>query len=164
MMIALGSLIYSFNTISVYQQASMRSSSSASAVMRDIESLTLPANAVLQIYTFSGVTYTSSSTVLVLEIPSIDNSGNVIANTYDYAVFYSVDTNVYRLIEANALSNRSSSVKKLSSTVNTLSFVYDNDMDFTQISIVTVDIQTQTEAKQEIISDHMSEQIRLRNH
>jgi len=163
MMIALGSLLYSFNSISSFQQASLQSSGSASIILREIESLAFPANAILQTHAFSSASYTSSSTALVLEIPSIDSSGNTIANTHDYAVIYSVGTNVYRLLEANALSARSSGTKKLSSTINTLSFSYDNT-DITQASIVTVDVQTQSQVKQNILSDHRNEQIKLRNY
>lgn len=162
MMIALGSLIYSFTSISSFQQAEIQSSGSASIVMREIESLAFPANAVLQTHSFSSATYTSSATALVLEIPSIDSSGNVIANTHDYAAFYMVGTNAYRLLEANALSTRSSGTKKLSATVQALSFAYDT-ADFTQASIVTIDVQTQSQVKQHILSDHRHEQIKLRN-
>lgn len=163
MMTALGFLIYNFNTISTYQKIFMQSSNSASAIMREMESLTFPADAVLQTHTFSSSTYTSSPTVLVLEIPSIDSSGNVIANTYDYAAFYTVGTNAYIILEANALSNRASGTKKLSSTASALTFTY-NDANFANVNIVTVDVQTQTQAKQEILSDHRREQIRLRNY
>lgn len=163
MMIALGLLIFTFNKISLYEKASSASSGSASAVMREIESLTFPARAILQTHTFSGSTRTSSSTALVLEVPSYDSSGNVIANTYDYAAFYSVGTNAYRLLEANASSKRASGTKQLSSTISALSFTYGSS-DFTQVSTTTVDVQTQVQVKQDILTDHRREQIRLRNY
>jgi prepilin-type N-terminal cleavage/methylation domain-containing protein len=163
MLAALSSLIYSFTTISNYQKASLQSSGSASIAMREIESLVFPADALLQTHIFSSVTYTSSATTLVLEIPSIDNSGNTIANTYDYAAFYVVGTNAYRLLEANALSKRSSGIKQLSTTASALSFTYDN-ADFTKASIVTIDLQTRAQVKQTILSDHRHEQITLRNY
>lgn len=162
-MIALGSLLYSFTSISSYHQAAMQSSGSASIIMREIESLAFPANAILQTHSFSSATYTSSPTALVLEIPSIDSSGSIIANTYDYAAFYVVGTNAYRLLEVNTLSKRSPSTEKLSSTVQSLSFAYDH-ADFTQASIITIDVQTQSQVKQNNLSDHRHEQIKLRNY
>jgi prepilin-type N-terminal cleavage/methylation domain-containing protein len=162
MMTALGILVYTFNKISTYEQAAVQSSGSASAMMREIESLALPARAVLQTHAFSGQTYTSSSAVLVLEIPSIDGSGNVVASTYDYAAFYVTGTNAYRLLEANASSARASNTKQLSSTVSALTFTY-NDADFTAVHTVTIDVQTQAQVKQDILTDHRREQIRLRN-
>lgn len=163
MMIALGLLVFTFNKISSYEQASAQSSGSASAIMREIESLAFPAHAVLQTHTFSGSTRTSSSTVLVLEIPSVDSSGDVIASTYDYAAFYVTGTNAYRLLEANASSKRVSSTKQLSSTVSALTFAYGSS-DFTKVSTTTVDVQTQAQVKQDIFTDHRREQIRLRNY
>lgn len=163
MMTALGVLIYNFNTISTYQKTFSQSSNSASALMREIEALIIPAKSVLQTHTFSSATYSSSSTVLVLEIPSVDNSGNVIANTYDYAVFYTTGADAYRVLEANAFSSRVSGIKKLSSTVSALIFTY-NDVNFTNVHTVTADVQTEAQAKQETLSDHRREQIRLRNH
>lgn len=163
MMLALGLLIYNFNTISAYQQTSAQSFGSANALMSAIDSLVLPADAVVQTYTFPSATYTSSSTVLVLEIPSIDSSGNVIANTYDYAAFYVVGTNAYRTLQANTLSARISGTKKLSSTVRALTFTY-NNTDFTQVNEVTVDIQTQASMRQNVLSDHLNAQMWLRNY
>lgn len=163
MMIALGLLIFTFNTISSYEQASSGSSGSASAVVREIESLALPADAVLQTHAFSDSTRTSSSAVLVLEIPSVDSSGNIIASTYDYAAFYVTGTNAYRLLEASASSKRVSGTKQLSSTISALTFTYGSS-DFTQVSTTTVDVQTQAKVKQDILTDHRREQIRLRNY
>jgi len=163
MLLMLGFLTYNFNGTLAYQQTVTQTSGSVSAIMREIELLALPADAALQTHTFQSSTYTSSPIALVLEIPSIDSSGNVIANTYDYAAFYVVGVNAYRLLEANALSKRASGTKQLGSAVNTLTFTYDN-ADFTKVSIVTVDAQTRAQVKQNVLSDHRREQIRLRNH
>ena len=163
MMVMIGVLLFNFSATSSYQAALTESSGSASALLREIESLTLPASEVLQTYTFSSSTYTSSSTVLVLKIPSIDTVGNTITNTYDYAAFYVVGTKAYRLLEANVLSKRTSGTKQLSSTINTLAFTYNNII-FSQVNTVTVDIQTRAQTKQQTLDDHRREQIRLRNH
>ncbi|MSU74308.1 hypothetical protein EXS57_00845 [Candidatus Kaiserbacteria bacterium] len=163
MMLALGLVTYHFNKILTYEQTASWSSGSASTLMREIGSLVLPARAVLQTHTFSGTVYTSTSTVLVLEIPSIDNSGSVIANTFDYAVVYASSTEAYRVLAAHASSKRVSGTKKLSSTISSLIFTY-NNTDFTQVSTTTVDVQTRAYAKQDMLTDHRSEQMRLRNH
>lgn len=163
-MVIIALLIYSFNKSSGYGQMFAQSSGSATAILREVGSLALPADAVLGEHAFASATYTSTSSSLVLEIPSIDNFGRVISNTYDYAAFYVVGTTTaYRLLEADPLSSRDSGIKQLSSTVNTLSFSY-NDADFTKVNTVTVDVQTQALVRQEVISDHRREQIRLRNY
>ena len=162
MFITVGLFIYNFSRISLYQKTAAQSSGSASAVMRETESLVLPANAVLQTHSFASGTYTSSSTVLVLEIPSVDSSGNTIASTHDYAVFYSVGTSAYRLLETHVSSARVSGTALLSSTMKALTFSF-NDADFTKVNVVTVDVQTQAQVKQDTVFDHRNEQMRLRN-
>lgn len=162
MMGAVSMLIYNFNTTASYQKAVIQSSGSAGALLRDIGSLIVPANAILQTHTFSSATYASSPTTLVLEIPSIDNLGNVIANTYDYAVVYTTGTDAYRTLEANALSSRTSGTKKLSSTILALTFSYDS-ADVTLARSVTADVQVQAALKTGLISAHQREQFSLRN-
>ena len=164
MMVTLGLLIYTFNKTSGYELAASQSSGSASAILREVEALSLPADAVLQSHTFTTGTYTSSSTALVLEIPSVDSSGAIVSNAYDYAVFYVSSTTLYRRLEANASSVRGTGTKQLSTTVNALTFTY-NNADFTQVNTVTVDVQTQSVVKQYnlTLTDHRKEQIVLRN-
>ncbi len=163
MFITISILIFKFNMTSEYQQAILQSSGSASALIKEVETLTLPADAVLLTHIFSGVTRTSTSTTLVLEIPSIDSSGNIIPNAHDYAAFYTTGTIAYRTLEKNAASVRVSGTKKLSDTVQSLTFTYNNAA-LTAADIVTVDAQMQTHAKQELMYDHRQQQIRLRNH
>ena len=162
MLIVLGALIFNFNKTSIYQQTLVQSSGSANALLREIKSLALPANAVLETHTFSSATHTSTTTSLVLRIPSINGSGSVITNTYDYAAFYVAGTKAYRLLEANALSNRTSGTKLLSSTISTLTFTY-NNVSFPAVNTITVDIRTQASTTQEMLTDRRIEQIRLRN-
>ncbi len=161
--VAIGTLIYMFSKISSYEKATSQSSGSASALIREVESLVVPAHAVVQTHAFTSTTTSSSSRILVLEIPSIDSSGVVITNTYDYAVFYTSGTNAYRLLQANALSRRVSGTKQLSSAVSSLTFTYDSGT-YSAVSTVTVDIQTQAQVRQDTAVDHRSESIVLRNH
>lgn len=163
MMLTLSLLIYTFNKTSTYHQTAAQSSDSASTILREAESLISPASAVLQSHPFASATYTSTPTSLVLEIPSIDSSGIVIAGVYDYAAFYVVETNAYRLLEANAASKRVSGTKQLSSTIQALTFTY-SDADFTNVSTTTVDVQTRVYVQQDSASSRQREQIRLRNH
>ena len=162
MLVALSILIYSFNTSYLYEQASSLSAKSARSVIREVESLTIPAYRVLQSYTFSGTAYSSSSTVLVLKIPSIDSFGSIIPNTYDYAVFYTSGTNAFRILEAGTGSSRVSGTLLLSETISALSFSY-NAGDFTLVSAVTVDVQTSAQSHGHISNDRRREQLYLRN-
>ncbi len=77
-------------------------------------------------FTSGGITYTSSATQLVLKIPAIDNSGNIIANTLDYIVFFQDQTKLrYKLIH-DVASSRKSQDQIFSTSVNSLTFKYLN--------------------------------------
>ena len=159
---ALGFLIYSFNSSTSYEQIAARSAESARSVMKEVESLAPVADHILVSHNFSGTIYTSSSSVLILEIPSIDASGSAIASTYDYAVFYVVGTRAYRLLVANAASKRVSGTKQLSDTVSSLSFSYPT-ADLLLADSVTISVQTSAQSRGKTSVDSRSEELYLRN-
>lgn len=160
-LVALTNLFISFNAVNGYQQAFMAAGSAGTA-LNAFEAAILPADQVLSSHIFSGVTYPSATTTLVLELPAIDASGAVIAGVYDYIVFYSSSGTLYRLTQASVQSARVSGIKQLSTTLQILSFTYDNS-DFTKVSSVTIDIQTQAAFKQQTVQNHLREQVYLRN-
>lgn len=74
--------------------------------------------------------YTSGNEVLVLALPSINSSGDVIDNTYDYAVITKDTTNpklLKEIIFPYALSTRKAKNQILSTKLSSLSFQYYND-------------------------------------
>jgi len=158
---ALTSLFISFNSIHGYQKAFMATGSAGTA-MNAFQAVVLPANQVVSSHSFSGTIHTSATTTLVLELPAINASGIVIAGAKDYIAFYSVSSTLYQLTQAHAQSTRVSGLKQLSTTLQTLSFTYDN-ADLTKVTSVIADIQTQAQFKQQIIQNHLREQMYLRN-
>jgi len=160
---ALVNLFLIFNTTYGNQQAFMAAAGSAGGAMNALEASVMPADHVLASHNFSGTTYSSNATTLVLSLPAVNSSGNIIAGTEDYVVFYSSSANLYRSTQAGAGSTRVSGLKELSTTLSTLSFTYDN-VDFTKVTNVTVDIVTQARFKQETVQGHLNEKLYLRNH
>lgn len=71
-------------------------------------------------------TYTTGSTQLVLKLPSLDLSGNIIADSFDYYVFYLDQTKLRFKVFPNALSQRTSRDQILSTSVESLEFRYYN--------------------------------------
>lgn len=161
-LIALVNLFLIFNSVYGNQQAFLAAAGSASNAMNAFEASVLPAAQVLASHSFSGTTYSSDASTLVLELPAIDSSGNVIAGVEDYVVFYSSSAKLYRLLEAGAGSARTSGRTQLSTTLNSLSFTYD-DTDFTKVKSVTADITTLAQFKQQPVQGHLNEQMYLRN-
>lgn len=161
-LLALVNLFLIFNTTYGNQQAFMAASGSAGGAMNALEAAIMPADHVLASHSFSGTTYSSNATTLVLELPAVDSSGNIIANTEDYIAFYSSSEKLYRLIQTGAGSARHSGLTQLSTTLNSISYTYDN-ADFTKVTNVTADIVTQAQFKQKTVQGHLNEQIYLRN-
>jgi len=120
------------------------------------------ADQILTSRSFSGTTYTSNENALVISIPSLDSSGNIISNTYDYVVFYINSSGIYQIIDANSSSVRLSGTKKLSDSAISLTFTY-NNADLTLADKVDVDIQSQKQMRDGTESSHLHQSVYLRN-
>lgn len=82
------------------------------------------ASAVAASYTGGSTTFSSGSTQLVLKIPSIDLTNNIITNTDDYFVFFQ-DQNKLRLLSfPNTLSIRKAQDQIFSTSLDKLYFQY----------------------------------------
>lgn len=75
-------------------------------------------------YANSGVTYTSGATQLVLKVPAIDSSGNIISDTFDYLVFFQDQTKLRYKLFPDASSSRKSQDRIFSTSVDSLTFKY----------------------------------------
>ncbi len=162
MMILLMNFFLSYNKSYLFDRALVATASSAGVVMNEVVTYTLQADQVLSSHVFSGTSYASGANTLVLELPAVDASGNILSSTYDYVVIYVANGTVFRTISADATSSRHSGTKRLSDTIYSLGFTY-NAVDFTQVSTVTADVQTQSSVKSTTAQTHLTQIIRLRN-
>jgi len=144
------------------QNAAINTSSSAAAFLNEFNNIGLQADAIVSSRTVSGTAYTTGSSTVIFELPAINSSGDVLSNTYDYAIFYSSSTGAYRLLDTNGSSARSSGTKLFSSFLSNLTFTYDNASP-TSASGVTADITTQSTVKQTTYNSHLKQQVYLRN-
>ncbi len=81
-------------------------------------------NAVVTSYVADGVTYTSGTSQLILKIPSIDSTGNIISSAYDYFVYFS-DNYLLRFKSfPDVSSSRKRADQVLSTSLNSLLFNY----------------------------------------
>jgi type II secretory pathway component PulJ len=151
------------NRIYYLEQAEVKATGSARASLVRLEKHIVQARRVLASRTVGGVDYTSGSTTIILEIPTINSSNEVVANTYDYAVYYLSGNALYERIEANGASIRKSGLKQLSDAVNTLTLTYNNE-DFAQVSVVTVNLQTRARARNTHVNTELAQTVFLRNY
>lgn len=56
--------------------------------------------------TSDGTTYTTSDNVIVLMVPSIDASGNVISSRYDHIIYRLQGSDLYRIVRKDSSSSR----------------------------------------------------------
>ncbi len=162
MLFALFNFFINYNNTYLYEEAVVRTASSAGALVTDVTMYALPATQVLASRTFNGVTYTSGGGVLVLEVPAVNAAGAVVSATYDYVAFYSTGTKAYRIISANAASTRVSGTKQLSDSVSSLTFVYDN-VSFPVVTKIEIDVVTALQVKGSTATQHLNQEVHLRN-
>lgn len=162
LMFGLSQLYIVNNRVVTLQRASLDVALDASSIVDAVRSAASQADHVMVSHTFSGVPYTSATTTVIFELPAIDSSGNIIANTYDYITIYSSGANVYRIIDAASLSERLSGTKQLADVLGGLSFTYDV-ASFPSVASVTVNATTSALIRGQTTETHLREHIYLRN-
>ncbi|MDD2823300.1 MAG: type II secretion system protein [Candidatus Daviesbacteria bacterium] len=116
------------NNTGIYnsQSSLVTSGLNTNDAIHEIENFTRQASSVVSGYPDVSPTYISNSTTLVLKVPAFNALG-VIANTYDYVVFTkdNAKTNLlWEYIFPDALSDRSSQNRVLSSILQSVEFIY----------------------------------------
>jgi prepilin-type N-terminal cleavage/methylation domain-containing protein len=162
LMIGLIGIYLNFGSYLATEQKTAEVVHSASRLTSQVHDMTLQANAVAASYVFSGTTYTSGSTTLVLELPSVNASGDIVTNAHDYVVFYATNTKAYKIVDSAIGSARVGATIRLSDTLGSLTFTYDNATP-SLASKVDVDVQTQAQTKQGLVQTRVHEQAYLRN-
>lgn len=95
--------------------------------------------------TINSESYYSDIDTIILQVPSVDSSQNIITGSYDYIVFEQDSTDPTKLIsntEASLLSARTSEKKTIAQFVSSLNFEY-NESIITNSTVVGILITTQ---------------------
>jgi hypothetical protein len=122
----------------------------------------LQASRVVATHVFSGISYNSGTTTVLFELPAIDSSGAIIANTYDYVGVYASSTDAYSVTDAAPGSARVSGSKRLTDVLSALSFTYDTTA-FSSVTNVTIDATTTSIVSGRTAQTHIQQHIYLRN-
>ena len=163
LIVGLSFLFIRHNQIYHFEDALIHVTGTARQTMQDINTFTLQAHRVLNSQTVNGTAYTSGAATLVLQLPSINSSSAIIANTWDYVAFYKTGSQVWEQYQAGTGSIRPTITKLLTDSAASLTFTYDNAT-FASVKKVTVDLQTSQVYKTQTTLDHLEQQIRLRNY
>lgn len=144
------------------QKSSIGVALDGNSIMNAVQEATLQAGHVMASHDFSGVTYSSGNTTAIFELPSVDATGSIIENTYDYIGISASGTNAYRFIDAASGSTRVSGTKQLARVLEALSFSYDN-VNFPLVTSVVVDATTSDIVREQTAQMHLHEHFYLRN-
>ncbi|MGH7175084.1 MAG: PulJ/GspJ family protein [Minisyncoccia bacterium] len=161
MLAAIARFFVSFNTLYFYEGAARGAQTAAAATVGAVENVLFPADRILSSHTFSAGSYSSNATTLVVEIPSVDSSGNILPSDYDYAAIYLAGGTAYELVEKNAASARRAGTTALG-PVASLSFSYDAS-DVTQAHQATVTVVSHATGGHATVSATLVETVRGRN-
>ncbi len=115
----------------IYAKQTAKADNSTSAVLaaRTISESARGATEVMDVGTINGTVYTSSDDELVLKLPAVDSSGDILTDSYDYIAFYrdsSDTTKIFSDIESDPSSYRFSGQKLVTAYNEVMSFRYDN--------------------------------------
>lgn len=85
-------------------------------------------SAILPSYVAGSVTYTSGESTIVLKVPSLDSSGNIISSTFDYFVFSRDLTNLRFKTFPDPVSSRKAQDQIFSTSLDDLRIQYFNSV------------------------------------
>lgn len=123
-------------------------------------------NQILSSTVINSTTYTTSSTVLVLKVPSIDSLGQVIVNSYDTVIYRKNPSNsseLQEITDAQINSIRIDGTHIFSRFVTNLLFRY-NNTDVTLSQLATVYLKNGNYVRGELKESANQATVRLRNY
>lgn len=161
-MLALANLYINFNSLYVYQQTFVATANAASNALSAIDAAVLPSDSVVASHTFTGMTLSTATTTLVLEVPSFTSTGEIISGAHDYIGFYLTGTDLYRQVAPDTGSARPAGTKRVAALVDSLEFSYDT-ADVTQADRISIRITTKLNTKNGPVQTSLERQVYLRN-
>jgi prepilin-type N-terminal cleavage/methylation domain-containing protein len=118
---------------------------------------------VLPTTTLESVDYVSTSTSVILKLPAIDTNGVSIPATWDTAVFYLDNQNLYQKLRPHALSARLSTDKLLSDAVVEFELNY-NDADFELVTEVSLTLRVDKQSHNQTLTSSLEQNMYLKNY
>lgn len=123
------------------QNAAVNQGVTINNTITQITELIKQSSSIAANYVDGSTTYTTNASTLVLALPSIDATGSVIANTFDYAVISADGQKPYILRKRffpNGLSSKTSADTVMVTSLSTILFEYlDNSSNGTSPSVAT---------------------------
>ena len=106
------------------EMAEVGVTSSARSTLGAMNSVIAQGIEIVSSRTIDSVLYTTGGSTVVVRLPVITSSDEVLPDQYDYAVFHRDGENLFQIIEAHASSTRETGSKLLSDNVHNFSLSY----------------------------------------
>lgn len=161
LIIGIAQLYLVYGKVVTFQESSIGVALDGDSIVSAVGVAGSQASHVISSHVFFGTSYTSGTTTAIFELPSVDSSGGIL-DTYDYVGIYASSTSVYRTIDAAGGSVRISGQKRLTDSLDALSFTYDN-ISFPLVTSVTVDATTSVVVRGQTTYMHARGHVYLRN-
>ncbi len=162
LVVAIAQLSLLFGNTIALQNASIGNLLGANTITDAVRTAGLQADHIVANHAFSGFQRSTGTTTVIFELPSVDVSGSIISNVYDYVGIYASGTEAYRVIDTGSGSVRHSGTKRLSDVLDTLSFSYDAS-DVSLATSVLLEATTSAVVKGVVSEMHLYERVYLRN-
>lgn len=117
--------------------------------LQDVSASVKESAAVLASAVLDSITYTSATTTLVLNLPTINTQGQIVSGSYDTLAYYLDPANQKKLVkrvQAAAGSRRQTQTKTLDSFVSFLEFQYNATSTADAAAIIMTLTSSQTQA------------------
>lgn len=152
-------------TVAAKQGARGTNDIGATLLAQDLSTFARGADAVMASQTVDGTSYTSSASALVLEMPSIDASNNIIAGSHDYMAFAPSATDPTKIFVdvQGAPSSKRITGKRLITANNSILIFRYNDTPIQNANRVSVYLENAQTIHGVTLTTHASTSIFLRN-
>lgn len=158
-------LFIASNRIVQSQGAVSRLQTDAIAASSTMTTMIQHAESILQSQKIQGVSYTTSQDTVVLRVPAIDSSQQILSGIYDFAVFYRDPLDPPKLflgVEADSRSFRKNQTRLLTDVVKKLIFHY-NETIPSQGNLIRFYFELEKNVGRSIESYRVQSSTRLRN-
>lgn len=119
-------IIVNSSSMSTRQSAKVQTGLNINDALAQVRSSIKDASSIANQYTGGGVTYTTGNDQLVLKVSSIDSSGKIIDNTFDYFVFFKDQSYLRFKSFPDTLSFRQAANRIFATSLDSLNFQYFN--------------------------------------
>lgn len=158
LMLVLTEFFLGSNRVYQTQSAELGVNMSARTALDDIDIYVRQATQVVS----SFGSYATGPSQLILQVQSVNSSGQLVPGEYDHVVFHLNGQTLYRDITPSSASAREAGSKAIGTDIQSLNFTYDN-ASLPQVSAVTTDLTVSKNMGRDTQRIVISSKARIRN-